>query len=126
MRHRDMAEAPFSARHGRKPLIIAAVLSPLKRGDKLLHHIVYVHKFKLRRGVVDRDGQIAGGVIAERGDGAVVIRSAPLSEHIRKAVNEHRSAGALSVGKKQPLPCELRPAVVRAGIAPGEACLRGA
>ena len=60
----------------------------LKRVYKLCHNVVYVYQRHHMTSVVYRYRQIVRYVVAERCNGAVVIRPAPFSEYVREAVNK--------------------------------------
>lgn len=109
-----------------QPLVAAAVLLPQQGAQHLFDQVVDVEELQLHRGVVHGVGAAVGDGVAERGDGGVVARAAPLAVEVGEAVDEHRRPRALRVLPEQALPRELRLAVGRALEAAGEARLRGA
>ena len=107
-------------------LVAAAVLLPQQGAQHLVDEVVDVEELQLHAGVVDGVGAAVGDGVAERGDGGVVARAAPLAVEVGEAVDEHGGARALGVPAEQALPRELRLAVDGALEAAREARLRGA
>ena len=107
-------------------LVAAAVLLPQQGAQHLVDEVVDVEELQLHAGVVDGVGAAVGDGVAERGDGGVVARAAPLAVEVGEAVDEHGGARALGVLAEQALPRELRLAVDGALEAAREARLRGA
>ena len=114
------------ALHTLEALVAAAVLLAQQGAQHLVDEVVDVEELQLHRGVVDGVGAAVGDGVAERGDGGVVARAAPLAVEVREAVDEHRRAGALRVLPEQALPRQLGLPVDRALVAAGKARLRGA
>ena len=99
---------------------------PQQGAQHLVDEVVDVEELQLHAGVVDGVGTAVGDGVAERGDGGVVPRAAPLAVEVGEAVDEHRRPRALGVLPEQALPRELRLAVDRALEAARQARLRGA
>ena len=109
-----------------KPLIAAAVLLPQQCSQHLVDEVVDVEELEFHGWVVDGIGSPVRDGVAERCDGGVVARAAPLAVEVGEAVDEHRRAGPLGVLAEQALPRQLGLAVDRALEAAREASLRGA
>ena len=123
VRHWYIAE--ISAGHRRQAVIIAAVRPAGQRCQQLRDKVVNVDQLQLRRGVVDRNRQVVRNIVAERRHGGIVIRSAPLAEHVGEAVNQRLRTGLGGIGPQQLFAGKLCLAVFAARIAPDERCLRG-
>lgn len=121
---RDVAEPV--ALDALEPLVSAAVLLTQQGAQHLVDEVVDVEELQLHAGVVHGVRTAVGDGVAERGDGGVVARAAPLAVEVGEAVDEHGGARALGVLAEQALPRELRLAVDRALEAAREARLRGA
>lgn len=72
-----------------QPFELAVVLLTFQRGNHLFNKVVDVKDLELHFRIVDRDGQLVGDVVAERGDGAVVVGATPFSVEIGEAVNKN-------------------------------------
>ena len=123
VRHRHIAE--ISAGNRCQAVIIAAVRPAGQRCQQLRDEIVNVDQLQFRRGVVDRDWQIVCNVVTERRHGGIVIRSAPLAEHVGEAVNQRLRTGLGGIGPQQLFAGKLCLAVFAARIAPDERGLGG-
>lgn len=121
---RDVAEPV--AHDALEALVAATVLLPQQGAQHLVDEVVDVEELQLHRGVVHGVGAAVGDGVAERGDGGVVARAAPLAVEVGEAVDEHRGAGPLGVLPEQALPRLLGLAVDRALEAARQARLRGA
>lgn len=73
----------------------------LKSIEHFFHEVVDKKHLELDRRGVDRDRQVVCNIIAERTDGAVVVRFHPLADKIREAVNQHLRSGFLGIGEEQ-------------------------
>ena len=104
---------------------LAVMLPALQRRDHLVHQIVDVQQLQLYAGVVHRDGQVVGIVVAEGGHGGIVVGTAPFSEQVGEAVHQHFCPGFGGIREKQLLPRLLAPAVLAARIAPHHGRLNG-
>ena len=124
VRHRHAAE--ILAGNRRQPVIITAVRLTGQGVQQLRHEVVDVDQLQLRRRVIDRDRQIICNVVAEGGHGGIVIRAAPLAEHIGEAVDQRLRAGFSGVGAQPLFAGPLCLAVFAARVAPDEGGLRGA
>lgn len=102
------------------------MLLPQQGAQHLVDEVVDVEELQLHRGVVHGVGAAVGDGVAERGDGGVVARAAPLAVEVGEAVDEHGRPRALRVLPEQALPRELRLAVDRSLEAARQARLRGA
>jgi hypothetical protein len=71
------------------------------------HHVVHVDQFQLPLGIVDLDRQIAGDVMAERRHHRIVVRPAPLPEHVLEPEDRHRRARVGGELRKTCSPCRL-------------------
>lgn len=121
---RDVAEPV--AHDALEALVAATVLLPQQGAQHLVDEVVDVEELQLHRGVVHGVGAAVGDGVAERGDGGVVARAAPLAVEVGEAVDEHGRPRALRVLPEQALPRELRLAVDRSLEAARQARLRGA
>ena len=92
----------------------------------LVDQVVDVEELQLHAGVVHGVGAAVGDGVAERGDGGVVARAAPLAVKVGEAVDEHGRPRALTILPEQALPRELGLAVGRSLEAARQARLRGA
>ena len=92
-------------------------------GNDLLHHVVNVADVHLHGRVIDLNGQTVCRVVAEGGDGGIVVGSAPFAEKVGEAVHQHVGAGFLAVGEEQVFPGLLAFAVSTSGVAAREAGL---
>lgn len=72
-------------RHRRKALGRQLWIGAVHQLDETRHHVVDIDQRDRRRRIVDLDRQIAGDVVAEGGDRRVVVRPAPLAEHVGQA-----------------------------------------
>lgn len=72
-------------RHRCKPLGRQLRIGTVHQLDETRHHVVDVDQRDRCRRIVDLDRQIAGDVVAEGGDRRVVVRPAPLAEHVGQA-----------------------------------------
>ena len=106
-----------------RPLIVFDTLRRYLeyRGNK----VIYVKQFKFRRSVIDRYGQIVCNIVAERRNGGIVIRSAPFSEEIRKAINKHFCTRFFCIVKKQFFAREFGLAVIRLSVSADKRRLHG-
>ena len=68
---------------------LTAVLLPFQGVDHLFDKVVYVEDFQFHGRVIDRDRKVICDVVAERGDGGVVVRTAPFAVEVREAVHKH-------------------------------------
>ena len=80
-----------------QPFELAVVLLTFQRGNHLFNKVVDVKDLELHFRIVDRDGQLVGDVVAERGDGAVVVGTAPFSVEIGEAVNKNLYTVSLAI-----------------------------
>ena len=100
MGHGRCAVATLLPEYRGKTVVIAAVGMSLQRVQHLLDQIVNIQKLQLGGRVVDGQGQIVRGIVAEGRHGAVVVGAAPFAEQIGEAVHQHRGAGLFCVGKE--------------------------
>ena len=80
-----------------------------------VHHVVDIAQGQHHGGVVHRDGQVPGNVVAEGGHHAVVVGAAPLAEQVGQAVDQHPGPRFFPVGAHQLLP---RPLAAAVGVVP--------
>ena len=64
----------------------------LHGAEKFLRHVVDIDQPQRHGGVVDRDGQTPGHVMAEGGHGAIIVGAAPFAENVGQTVKIHRRA----------------------------------
>ena len=93
--------------------------------DHLVHEVVDVEQLHLHAAVVDLYGQAVRDVVAEGGDGGVVVGAAPLAEEVGEAIDEHLRAGFLPIGEEQLFARLLAAAVLAVAEAAGEGGLDG-
>ena len=82
-------------------LEFAAVLLARQCAYHLVHEVVDVEQLHLHAAVVDLYGQVAGDVVAEGGDGAIVVGAAPLAKEVGETIDEHLRAGLLAILEHQ-------------------------
>ena len=64
----------------------------LHGAEELLYHVVDIDEPQRYGGVVHRNGQAPGHVMAEGGYGTVVVGAAPFAEYVGQTVKIHRRA----------------------------------
>ena len=109
--------------HAVKP---APVLLPLQRTYHLVHKVVDVQDFKFDFRVVDHYGKVICDVVAECGDGTVVVRTAPLAVEVRETVDKHSGACLIPVTEHQFLAGLLAAPVFGVAETSGKGGLNGA
>lgn len=72
---------------------------PLECAQELLDNIVDVNEGQYNGGIEDCDWQVAGNVVTEGGDSAVVVGSTPFPEYIREAVDINGGASLLAISE---------------------------
>ena len=125
MRHGRRAVFSVFGQNGFQTVKLTAMFFVFKRVEHLGNKVVYVKQFKFRRSVIDRYGQIVCNVVAERCNGGIVIRSAPFSEEIRKAINKHFCTRFFCIVKKQFFAREFGLAVIRLSVSADKRRLHG-
>jgi len=105
---------------------LAAVLVALEGLDHLVDEVVDVEELHLDAAVIDLDREAVGYVVAEGGDGGVVVRAAPLAEEVREAVDEDLGSGFFAVLEHEFFSGFLALAVFGGAEAAGEGGLDGA
>ena len=101
MRHRCGAVSAVLGQHCIHSVKFTVVFFAFQRIKHLRHKVVDKEHFQLDRRVVDRDRQVVCDIMAERADGAVVVRFHPLADKVREAVNQHLRSGFLCIGEEQ-------------------------
>ena len=66
---------------------LAAMLVAFEGSKHFVYEVVDIEELKLDAGVIDGIGKVIGKGIAEGGNGAVVVGTAPLAEEIGEAVD---------------------------------------
>ena len=125
VRHGAVAVAPVTVRDRFESVVPAPVLPACEGGGHLVHEVVDVQQLQLHGGVVHLDGEAVRDIVAECGHGGVVVRTAPLAEEVREAVDEHPSAGLGGVAEEELLARLLAPAVLAVPEAAGQGRLYG-
>ena len=110
--HRAEAVHALLIRYSVNAVIAASVLLAGKSSYHLVHEVVDVQQLQLHRGVVDPDRKAVGQVVAERGHGTVVVRTAPLAEEVREPVDQHPRSGSGGVHEEHVLARLLAPPVL--------------
>ena len=123
---RYIAVASFGSADGFDAFELAVMLAALQGEYHLVDEVVDVKQFEFDRGVVDLNGQAVGDVVAEGGDGGVVVGATPLAEEVWKAVDKNFRSGFAGVVEEEFLAGFLALAVGMAGIAADERGLNGA
>ena len=99
------------------------MLLAAQAGYHLVHKVVDIEKFQLHGGIVHGVRQVVCYRIAEGGNGAVVIRTAPFTEKIRETVHQHTCARILAIFEEEILPRLFGSAVLGIAESAGEAGL---
>ena len=102
---------------------IAMMFPPLQSIQHFGNQVVNVEQLQLRRRVIDLNRQIIGNVATKRGDSRIVIRAAPFSEKIRKAVDQYPRSGFPSVCEKQFFSSKFGFAIIGLTVAPDQSRL---
>ena len=79
----------------------------LQQTGQALHHIVDIHQLKSGIPPVYLDGKTMGNVMAEGGYGAVIVGTAPFSEHVGETVNINGDPVFLSISRQKFFPLPL-------------------
>ena len=101
VRNRTIAVFPFLQGEHAKSVKVAAVLFASQCSDHLGHKVVDVEQFQLHARIVHGDGQVVGDVVAESGDGTIVVRPAPLAEKVGEAVYQHLGTRFVLIPQEQ-------------------------
>ena len=124
--HGAVAVAAIGLVNHLQPLELAVVLLAFEAGHHFVHEVVDVEELQLHAGVVDGVGQVVGEGVAEGGDGAVVVGTAPFAEKVREAEDQYLGARLFAVFQEEVLPCFLAATVFAVAKAAGERGLLGA
>ena len=124
--HGDVAVAAVGGGNGFDAVKLAVVFFAREGGDHFVHEVVDIEQFHLHRAVVDLNGLVVGDVVAEGGDGAVVVGAAPLAEEVGEAIDQDFGAGLLAIGKHQVFAGFLALAIFAGAEAAGQSGLDGA
>ena len=111
MSDRTIAITSFSGWQHVKSLEFAMMFLTFERADHLLDQIVDVENLHLYASVIDLDREVIGDIVAERGDGRIVVRTAPFSVKVRETVNENFGTGLFAIFQEKILAGFLAPAV---------------
>ena len=106
-----IAITSFSGWQHVKSLEFAMMFLTFERADHLLDQIVDVEDLHLYASVIDLDREVIGDIVAERGDGRIVVRTAPFSVKVRETIDEYFRTGLLAVFEEEILAGFLAPAV---------------
>lgn len=103
---RDIAVSPtlaLPARDGSRGLAVerAVMFATLQGKDHLLDEVVDIEQLEFDRRIVDLNGQSVGDVVAERGDGRVVVGPAPFAKEVGKAVDQDLRARGGGIAEKE-------------------------
>lgn len=109
---------------GSQPVIFATLFPAFEQVVHRLDKIVYVKQLNLCVAVVDREGQIVGNGVAERGYGGVVVRAA-VPHEVRETIDRDLHAVFFAVFEEQLFACELRFAVIRLAVTADQSRLNG-
>ena len=124
--HGDVAVAAVGGGNGFDAVKLAVVFFAREGGDHFVHEVVDIEEFHLDAAVVDLDGLVVGDVVAEGGDGAVVVGAAPLAEEVGEAIDQNAGTGLLPIGKHQVFAGFLALAIFAGAEAAGQSGLDGA
>ena len=113
MRHRCGAVSAVFGENRAYAVKFAVMFLSLKSIEHFFHEVVDKEHLEFHRRVVDRNRQVVCDIMAERADGAVVVRLYPLADKIREAVNQHLRSGFLCIGEEQILAGSLGETVFR-------------
>ena len=103
----------------------AVMFFALESVEHFLHEIINKKHFKLYSGIIYRNRQIVCDIITECANGAVVVRFHPLTDKVRKAVNQHFCSCFLCVREEQILSGSLRKPILGRAEAPRKCRLNG-
>ena len=102
------------------------VLLALQGADHLFYKVVNVEQFEFYRRVVDGNGEIIGDVVAERGDGTIIIRSAPFAIEVGKTIDQDFGSRLLTILQEQVLASFLAATIFAIAEAASQGGLLGA
>ena len=85
-----VAEGTLTIEHWNyfKAVELAAVLFAFEGGKHLVYEVVDIEKLQLDAWIIDGIGQVVGKGIAEGGNSAVVVGTAPLAKEVGETVNQ--------------------------------------
>ena len=69
-------------RYGVEPVIGTVVFFAFERSNHLIYKVIDVEEFHFHTAVIDLYREVVGDVVAEGGDGRVVVRTAPFAEEV--------------------------------------------
>ncbi len=101
------------------------MLTPFQRIKQFSNQIVNIQKLQFGRRVIDGDGQVVCIVVAESGNGTVIVRAAPLAEEVWETVDKYLCARLLCVAEEKLFARQLAFAVFTADKATEQRCLNG-
>ena len=104
--------AAIGCRNGFYAIELATAAFTLEGVDELIDKVIDVEELHLHAAVVDLDGEVVGDVVAEGGDGGIVVRTAPFAEEIGESIDEDFGACLLGVLEHEFLTCLLALAVL--------------
>ena len=105
---------------------LATAAFALEGVDELIDKVIDVEELHLHGAVVDLDGKVVGDVVAEGGDGGVVVRTTPFAEEVRESIDEDFGACLLGILEHEFLACLLALAVLGGAEATCKGGLDGA
>ena len=110
--YRNIVVTTIGCGNGFYAIELATAAFALEGVDKFIDKVINVEKFHLHAAVVDLDGEIVGDVVAEGGDGRVVVRTAPFAEEVGESIDEDFGACLLGVLEHEFLACLLALAIL--------------
>ena len=112
MRNRAIAVSSVRRGHRFYPIELTTVLLALQRTYHLIHQVVYIQQLHLYTAVIHLNRQVVRNIMAERGNGRVVVRATPFSKQVRETIYQHLGTGLLGIREHQLLAGFLAPAVL--------------
>ena len=93
-------------------------------GDHLFNKVVDIKDLKFHFRVIDRDRQVVGNVVAERCDGAVIVRTAPFAIEIGEPIHKNFYSIFLTIPKEEVFTGFLAASIFAVAKTTGKGCLR--
>ena len=118
--------ARIICRYGIEPVIDTVVGFAFEGGYHLIYKVIDVEELHFHTSVIDLYGKVVGDIIAEGGDGGIVVGAAPFAEEVRETIDEHLSSCLLAVFEHQFLTSFLALAVFACAETTGKGGLDGA
>ena len=83
------------------------MLMSFKRIKHFFNKIINVNQLQLCARIIYLNWKIVGNIVAKCGNRRVIVRSAPLAEKIREAINQDFGACLFCIVKKEFFPSQL-------------------